>query len=808
MLLVFSHRRFVTGGRQKIHPQMRHHREGSMTHGLSRWTRDSANARKVFILALLGAAALPAAAMAQAASPPAPPSDAAAAPASAEPFKIPEIIVTAQKRSQNVQAIPVSMTVVRPDQLTSAGVHNFQDLANVAPSLTVTGGGTGQNSSVLMRGIGAQSFSYLTEPDVSIIIDDVPVASQSQAFSNLSDVAQVEVLRGPQTTLFGKSASAGVVSITTQKPTRVLSGRVAVSATDDGEETVDATVSGPISDTLAYRLTASLDDFRGNEKNIYNGHWLDGEDTYNLRGKLHWTPTSKLTVDVVAAYSNAWGSLGIPFAPVYFQPGSTLFGVSAATAFAGLNVNRSNSSLNNDLDATNNYAIGQGSVKIAYDAGPVTLMSITGDSSYVNNSLNDFDGTAANVVGIATKGVLNGSQYQYFTETTRQLSQEFRAVSAPGAFRYVAGLWYADKTDFYSTIRGPNYTGNRAYANYYAGDESKQYAAFGQSEWDFAPKLTLVTGVRYGVEVISYGLNNIAKGYPFLTGSHSESAPTGKVSLEYKPVSNINLFGSYTRGYKGETYDLSSALTPTVAALGPVKSENSNNFELGAKTQFFERRLTLNVTAFDADYYNFQAQTLLPTFGAGFILANVGQVETRGLELDGSWRATSALTFSFGGAYLDAFIKSFPNGQCYYSQTAAQGCVTDASGSHTDLSGKKLPNAPKWKGNIDATYKDALASTGFDAILNASLRLQSIVNYSLSSDPLTVQPAFVILNLGAAIQPTENGKYKIGLFVNNVFDTHYYNGFTDSSSVSLPNLQGHLPRDFRRYAGVRASYEF
>ncbi|HVY34019.1 MAG TPA: TonB-dependent receptor, partial [Caulobacteraceae bacterium] len=691
--------------------------------------------------------------------------------AQAAPAKSDEIVVTAQKRSENVQSVPVSMTVVRTEQLTSAGVRNFQDLSNVAPSLTVTGGGTGQNSSVLMRGIGAQSFSYLTEPDVAIIIDDIPVASQAQAFTNLSDVAQIEVLRGPQTTLFGKSASAGLVSITTQSPTKVFSGRIAASASDDGQETVDATVSGPISDTLSYRLTASLDDFRGNQKNIATGHWLNGENLYNLRGKLHWTPTSKLTVDLSGSYINAWGSLGIPFAPVYVQPGTTLFGVTSTAGYAGLKIDRGNSSVNNDLDSTMNYAIGQASVKIAYDAGPVTLMSITGDSEYVTNSLNDFDGTASNVVGIATSGALNGSQYQYFTETTRQFSEELRAVSGPGAFRYVGGLWYANKTDYYNTIRGPFYSTNKAYANYVANDSSKQYAAYGQSEWDFAPKFTLVTGVRYGVESISFGLNNRAKSY-LMGGSHTQGAATGKVSLEYHPVDNINLFASYTRGYKGETYDLSSSLTPAVAALGPVKAENSNNFEVGAKTQFFNRRLTVNVTIFDADYYNFQAQTILPTFGAGFILANVGQVETRGVELDGAWKATSALTFNFGGAYLDAVIKSFPDGQCYYTQTLAQGCITNALGSFTDLGGKSLPNAPKWKGNIDATYTVTVPGTGFDAILNGSARYQSAVNFSLSSDPLMVQPAFGIFNLGAAVQPTENAHYRIGLFVNNVFDTH------------------------------------
>ncbi len=764
-------------------------------------------AKRGLLMVLLGASALPMTALAQTS----PATTGGAPPKAAAPIlQIPEIVVTAQKRAENVQHVPVSMTVVTSAQLAVAGVHNFQDLSSVAPSLGVSAGGNGQNSSVEMRGIGAYSFSYLTEPDVAIIIDDVPVASQSQAFANLSDVSQIEVLRGPQTTLFGKSASAGVVSITTQSPGAVFGGQVSTSFTGDGEETLDASVTGPITDDLRFRLTGALDDFKGNVKNDYNGNWTNGEDTASLRAKFRWTPTSKLTIDATGAYTHAQGSLGLQPVPIRLPANATWEGVgTVAAAFPGVNINTSNSSLTNDTNPVLNYSIASGSLKIGYDLGWATLLSITSYSDYNTYNLTDFDFTDLNILGLFTKGAQNGGLNQAFNEETTQTSQEFRLVSGPGPFRYVAGLWYADKEDFYTTVRGPYFPGlgTHLYANYDYHDYSRQYAAYGQSEWEFWPKFTLVTGVRLNDEGIGYNLDNFYKKY-LLNGSHNHGVVTGKVSLEYSPTRDVNLFASYTRGYKGETYDLTSSFTPALAARGPVRPETSESYEVGAKTQFLDRRLTLNLTAFDTDYTNFQAQTIVPILGTGFVLANVGSLETRGVELDGRARVTRALSMDFGAAYLDAHISSYPDGQCYYTQTAAQGCITGPTGAFWNLAGKGLPNAPKWKGNVDFQYMHDLPGTGFDATLTGSVRYQSKVNYELSPDPLTIQPGFAILNLNLGVQPSDSPRYKLAVFVNNVFDTHYYNGMTDYTAFTAANAFGFVPRDFRRYAGVRASYSF
>jgi iron complex outermembrane receptor protein len=455
-----------------------------------------------------------------------------------------------------------------------------------------------------------------------------------------------------------------------------------------------------------------------------------------------------------------------------------------------------------------NYDIAAGSVKIGYDLGWATLLSITSYSDYQTYNLNSFDWTAYNVIGALTKGAQNGGINQVFHEETTQTSQEFRLVSGPGAFRYVAGLWYADKTDAYTTVRGPYFPGlgTHLYADYFYNDYSKQYAAYGQSEWDFLPKFTLITGLRLNEEQIGYNIDNVYKNF-LSNASHSHGAVTGKISIEYRPVKDINLFASYTRGYKGETYDLTSSFNAALAANGPVKPETSNSYEVGVKTQMLHRRLTLNLTAFDADYSNFQAQTIVPTLGTGFVLANVGSLRTRGVELDGRARVTPNLSLDYGLAYLDATILSYPDGQCYYTQTAAEGCITGPTGAFWNLAGKSLPNAPKWKGNIDAQYNHPIADTGFDGILTGSVRYQSAVNYSLSPDPDTEQGAFAIANIDLTVKPQE-GAYKVSLFVNNLFDTHYYNGMTDYTAFSQANTFGFVPRDFRRYYGIRASYAF
>ena len=193
-------------------------------------------------------------------------------------MQLEEIVVTANKRSEAIQDVPASVVAVTADTLERLNVRSFDDLVTVVPGVTITKTTQPANNSINIRGIGTYAYSIATQPSTVVVVDDIPQAFQSEAFTSLVDVQQIEVLRGPQSTLFGKSASAGVISITTQGPTDVFSGHAEVMATNDHEEKAQASISGPITDSLKFRLTGSIDDYRGNLHNLATGSWLDGAE--------------------------------------------------------------------------------------------------------------------------------------------------------------------------------------------------------------------------------------------------------------------------------------------------------------------------------------------------------------------------------------------------------------------------------------------------------------------------------------------------------------------------------------------------
>ena len=214
-----------------------------------------------------------------AAPPPAPVSPGTAGPAQETPFEaLEEVIVTASKRLENIQDVPSSVLVVTQAAMERANIRDFDDLVKIAPSVTITKTSQPGNNSINIRGIGTYAYSIATEPSVAVVIDEIPQAFQAAAFAALVDVQQVEVLRGPQNTLFGKSASAGVISITTQPATDQFSGRTDLMTTDDGEHRVFATISGPISETFKFRLAGNYSEYRGNIRNLSTGNWLNGQE--------------------------------------------------------------------------------------------------------------------------------------------------------------------------------------------------------------------------------------------------------------------------------------------------------------------------------------------------------------------------------------------------------------------------------------------------------------------------------------------------------------------------------------------------
>ncbi|MDB5460076.1 MAG: TonB-dependent receptor [Caulobacteraceae bacterium] len=719
-----------------------------------------------------------------------------AAPPAAAPISIGEVVVTAQKRAENLQNVPQAVQAVSGAQLRASGVMEFADLTKVAPSLVIRPAENPVNASVSMRGIGTFAFSIGVEPSVAVQVDDVPVSFQPMAFADLADIERIEVLRGPQSTLYGKSASAGLINVVTPAPTSTYTGRINAMATGDGEGEVGGVVSGPINDTLGFRLSADYDNFRGNVKNLYNGDWVNGRVQSSIYGKLVWKPTSRFQATVGLNYIDGRQTIGRPF--IALAPNANLRGNPAQPPSVwapGVTAGLANTDVSNNVTSGTNYDGITESLRMSYDLDWATLMSITShDSYFLKDRLDQDEGSVA---------APDNRQFGEFTSS--QWTQELRLVSpSDKPLRYTAGFFYAGVDYSRDFTRGPAFS----LARWYGTAGSQQGAGFGQVDWEFVPGTTATAGVRYQHERVNYTFLDIQNGNAFFSGNANDNFATYKASLEHKFTRDIMGYASYATGHKGQTYDLSTGFNTNRALAGPVLPETSGSWEVGARTQFFEHRLTVNLTAFDAIYRNFQAQGIetLADGTVNYRLTNVGRIHTRGVELDSSGRLDN-LQLGFSAAYLDAVIDSFPLAQCYPLQTAAQGCTGNPS--RQSLTGRTPPQAPKWKLSANFDYHHGLGSLPFDGVVQGLYTYQSEVNYSLNQDPQTIQRAYGILNLSAGIRdPIRH--YEIMAFVNNLTDQHYYSNLYNSTGNYSNALatQALPPRDFGRYAGVRASYSF
>jgi iron complex outermembrane receptor protein len=707
-----------------------------------------------------------------------------------------EVVVTAQKRVENVQDVPLAVSVVSENQMESAGVREFADMAKVAPSLNIRAADQPVNASVALRGIGTFAFGIGVEPSVAVQLDDVPVAFQARAFTDLTDVERVEVLRGPQSTLYGKSASAGLINITTRAPSDEFTSLLNLQATTDDEYRGALSVSGPIGSKLSYRLTGSHSDFKGNVDNIGTGNTVNGRDDTTLRGKLQWDASDALAVTLAMNYSEGEATAVSSFSRM--SPAARLRGnpaLSSDVTMPGIVASDDNLRISHDVDPlASSEGFGQ-SLKVSYDfANDFTLTSISSHDEFELDDRLDVDRTSY--------GQLNNFQSGRFGADV--ITQEFRLLSpSDKAVRYTVGLFYGDNDLTRRFSRGPLFS----QANWDATAGSTVTAAFGQADWTFMPATTATLGARVQDEEIDYTFRDI-QNPGFFAGSSTDEAATYRVGLRHEFTDDFMLFGSHATGHKGQTYDLTTGFNAARAAAGPVDPETSKSYEIGFKSRLLDRSMVLNVTAFDVRYEDFQQQGIEFVGGLqNYRLTNVGTVRTRGVEVESDWQTTDSLRITGAVAYVDAIIDKYPTANCYPGQTAAQGCT--GSPTRQNLAGKRLPSAPEWKLNVGWDYDFELGSLPFEGVFSGSYVWQSEQNFSLNQDPQTVQKSYGILNLSAGVVHLDD-RYRITLFVNNVLDKGYaVGGGNQFGNFGNALATDFLPaRDFSRYGGIRVSLSY
>jgi len=711
-----------------------------------------------------------------------------------------DIIITAQKRSENIQKVPLAVSVVSEEQLKASGVTQFQDLGKIAPSLTVRPAEHPVNANVSLRGVGTFAFGIGVEPSVAVLVDEVPLAFQARAFTDLPDVERIEVLRGPQSTLYGKSASAGLINIITRQPTDTFRARFNVMGTTDSEYGGNFSVSGPISSQLGYVLSASYSNWDGNVRNLFNGKKVNGREAFNTRGKLRWEPASNVTITLSGNYLNGNTTVGRPF--IRLDPTALLrntAGQTQAVTMPGVTVGPDNQDISNNYNSRTKYEGGGGSLRGEIGLGDLTLVSITSYDKFRLNDYLDHDDTSSS----ATVG--NNIQVGQFHSTL--FTQEVRLLSSSAKpFRYTLGAYYANVKFERPFARGPYFS----LANWYATSKSEQLAAFAQVDWEIVPHLILTGGGRVQNEKVSYTFRDnlaVAPAASFFSGHAEDTAGTYRISGRYEITPDLMFFATYSTGYKGQTYDLTTGFNANRAAAGPIKPERSRDKEIGMRAQFLDRRVTFNLTYFDTNYKNLQAQSIetLADGTTNFRLTNVGGLNTKGVELDTAARLGDDLNLTGSVAYLDARYTDFPVAQCYPMQTAAQGCT--GSPTRQNLTGARAVQAPKWKFAIAADYSPSLGGN-LKGVVQANWQYQSSVYY-VAEDPQTFQKAYSIVNAGLGVRDKDR-KWEIVAFVNNLFDVQYYPSLVNTAGNFGNKIatQALLPRDFRRYGGLRLGVNF
>jgi len=709
------------------------------------------------------------------------------------------IIVTAQKRDQDILEVPTAVTVISPTTIEAAQVTNFTDITRVSPSLTVNEQGNSASSSVSIRGIGTFSFSTSTEPAVSIVVDGVALLQQGQAFGGgLNDIAQIEVLRGPQDSLFGKNASAGVVSITTKSPTADLSGYVEGVLTNDDETRVSAMLSGPVGANAGFRINGFYSDREGYINNLTNGNRLNGAESYGVGGKFVYG-SGILDLTLSGNYSNTKSNGNAP-TYYYVQPGTTQNGSPVDLTGIEPGAGNNNVRFSDDPIADSfQYLL---SAKADLDLGFATLTSVTAYQRWKLDTGSDLDFSAAPTL------------YQGGPYNTTQLSQELRLTSASsGPFEYLVGLFYADgNTDRQFIRTAPSFL-TFLRQNWDSTASTESYAAFGQLGYNFSPATKLTLGGRINNETVGVFYRDNRPATPIVyEDERSDTAVTGKASLQHFITNDVMVYASIAKGYKGQAYDISSGFNQSRID-NLVKPENSISYETGVKGRFWDNRGSFSVTGFWTDYDDFQAQSAEFVAGAPqFILKNVGKLRTKGIEFEGSIRPVAGLNLYGSAAYIDAKIQEFPGASCYPGQTVAQGCVA-IPGTTTfvqDLAGADLGNSPDFKFNVGGIYEAPIQGSEINAYMSMNYTWQDEVNFSLDRNPLTKFDAYGIANASVGFRNTGAVNWDLSFFVNNLFNKAYLTSITDytGNGYSAPTLIQQVPRNYKRYVGVRLRVGF
>lgn len=738
--------------------------------------------------------------------------------ATADNTQLETVTVTTRRREESSQDVPTPMSVVSGQTLETQRVYRIQDLQQLVPSVNVAYMHARQ-SSVSIRGLGNNPASDGLEGSVGLYLDNVYLGRPGMAVFDLMDIEQLEVLRGPQGTLFGKNTTAGVINISTRAPAFTPERSIESSVGEDGYFQTKGTISGPLNDQLAGRFSAYRTRSDGDIKNEFDGHDLNGGSRDGFRAQLLFKPNEAFNLRWIGDYNEEDSSAGTR---VLFNTGPTINGVNLyqrrANAAGATLVDGTHRkvNLNNDQHVT----VHQGGTSVEANWTLPSDFTLTSISSYRWWNFTPRNDDGLNVSVFFNAGV---------SVEDKQYSQEFRLASPTGGFfDYVLGAYY-----FGSDLDNKSFTFNGPQADIWNGTpsgalnnvdsvgkghiETSSFALFAQGTWHLTERLDFTAGLRGTYEEKNARVTRDAPaGGVAVTGAAAaarraragafdsgdlnqySASPSGLLSLSYRLTDDLLTYATLSHGEKSGGVNLAVG---TALVAGPdsllIGTERANNAELGFKSTLWDRRLLLNANVFWTQVNGYQTNAFDEVNRVQF-LTNAGSVRSRGVELESTLIPLRGLTLNINGSYNDVSYLSYKDAPCPPEVSLAPGAPASC-----DLTGHQVVGASKWIGNANGEYKWNLGN-GLEEYVTASYAFRSKAVGTVEDSDFGQIPSYALVNLSTGLRGDFNqGQWDVSLWLKNAFDKTYYTTLWAAANGGYEGLLG-TPRTL----GVTGRYDF
>jgi iron complex outermembrane receptor protein len=682
----------------------------------------------------------------------------AQAPAASEQDTLDTVVVTAQKRSERLQDVPITINVISGETASKKGVNKVEDVSVVVPGVYVmeqVGG-----AAPFIRGVGSLDSAPGNEPSTAIYVDGVYMATrQGNLFQfNDNDIDRIEVLKGPQGTLFGRNAAGGVIQIVTKDPshdTQIL-GDVGYGNYDT--KTADIYATTGLGESLAVDFSAHYSDQSdGWGHNLFTGQEVNLNDEYGARSKLLWTPSDRTTVKVAVDFGYSRSDLT---ASLQALPGTTTL---AGSGYPG-NYN-TNSDLRTPLSLVKS---GGGSIEVDHTAEWAKLVSIT--------SWRDTEAAVDLDVDGSPVFLFDAYANKIVTTTT---TQEFQVISLPDSrITWIGGLYLLYQDAGYNQLELSGLgLAPATFENIYSIQRTTSYSAFAQATAPLPEHSDATAGLRYTFdnrELNAHLATDFGEG-PLIHQAYNAGKLTYKAALDHKFTEEVLGYISYSLGFKSGVFNTVSPSDP------PVKPEIVDAYEAGIKSELLDHRLRINAAGF---FYNYDNMQLTRIFNGGTQLFNAAKSQMKGADLDLDAVVARGLTLQAGLSYLDAKFVQFPNAPIYLPSPTGGNVLSSGNAA-----GNSLPIAPTWQANVGGDYslQTDVGTFGLSAVYSYNSGYYFTVGDRSKQSPINM--------VNASVSWTGLSGWGLKLWGKNLANKYYYvyadeQAFGDIGSPGAPRTYG------------------